>query len=74
MCFPGRADGQVQHLVNTAFIGNQVSCHELLAGSVQFMRKTNVKHFGLACVGVKADAVLIRDRDQHEIKQLLQAG
>jgi hypothetical protein len=38
-----RANRQVQHLINSAIIGDQVSRHEFLAGSVQFMRKANVE-------------------------------
>ena len=74
MPLPGRASRQVQHLVNTDFVGNQVSGHQLLAGPVQFMRKTDVQQFRQTGIGVKADAVLIGDRHQHEVEQLLQAG
>ena len=62
-----RANRQVPHLIDSAIIGDQVSRHELPAGSVQFMRKANVQQFDQTCVGVKADAILIRDGHQHEI-------
>jgi hypothetical protein len=38
------------------------------------MRKANVQQFHQTCVGVKADAILIRDGHQHEVEQLLQAS
>jgi hypothetical protein len=74
MPFPRSASGQVQHLVNTAFIGNQVSGHQLVAGRFQFVGKTNVQQLCQTRVGVKADAVLIRDRHQHEVEQLFQTS
>jgi len=60
-------------LVNTVFIGNQVSCHELPAGSLEFVRKTNIQQLPQTSIGVKADAVLIGNRYQYQVEQLLQA-
>ena len=72
--FPGRAGGQVQHLVNSGFISDQISRHQFLAGSVQFVGKPDVQQFRQTRVGVKADSILVGDRHQHEVEQLLQTS
>jgi hypothetical protein len=61
-------------LVDSAFVGNQVSGDQLLAGSLQFVGKTDLQQLRQTRVGIKADAILIGDRYQHEVEQLLQAG
>src|SRR6202007_3036670 len=47
--------------------------YQFPAGRFQFVRKTDVQQLCQTRVGVKADTVLIGDRDQHEVEQLLQA-
>jgi hypothetical protein len=74
LCPPGSARRQVQHLVNAAFISDQISGYQFLAGSVQFVRETDVQQLRQARVGIEADSILIRDRYQDEVEQLLQTG
>jgi len=68
--FPGRAGGQIQHLVNPGFIGNQVPGHQFVASGFQFVGKTDVQQLGQTGVGVKADSVFIGNRYQDEVEQL----
>ena len=70
----GRGGGQVRHLVDSAFVGDQVPGHQFVAGGTQFVGKTDVQQFRQTRVGVKADPVLIGDGHQDEVEQLFQAG
>ena len=73
MPFRVRANRQVQHLVNSACIGDQVPGHQFVAGRFQFVGKADVQQLRQTRVGVKASSIFIGNRHQHEVEQLLQA-
>jgi len=66
--------GKLQHLVDSIFECDQISRHEFITGTSEFVPVTNLEQFPQTLIGIKAHAIPIGNSDQYHVEKLFQAG